>query len=87
MKISLILFILGNIVLIACNSSSTKNCKAKIIERKALNDSMIQLRYAYKISENTFEDSIQTKNIIINTDSITVHFSSQNPKIHTVDLP
>ncbi|MBX2932230.1 MAG: hypothetical protein KF781_09820 [Chitinophagaceae bacterium] len=86
MKTKLILIAITIISAIACNTNK-QQCKAKITERKVLNDSLIQISYAYKVSDKIFEDSLQTKNIIINSDSITILFSSKNPKEHTTQMP
>ncbi|MCZ2222628.1 MAG: hypothetical protein LC122_03250 [Chitinophagales bacterium] len=82
----LAIIFLGCFFFTACSSNNQK-CKAKIIERKAINDSTIQIRYNYVVSDKVFDDSLQTKNKIINSDSLIINFSSENPQNHTVDIP
>jgi len=85
-KIKLSLLIVVFFSLAACNKTKEK-CTAKIIERKLLNDSMLQIRYIYKVADNVFEDSIKTINKNIPSDTIYILYTIQNPKEHTANFP
>lgn len=87
MKLKLFIFLLFTITLIVSCTLKKQQCKAKIIERKFINDSLLMINYSYEIEGKFYFDSIKTANKQLETDSIIVEFSINNPKQNQAILP
>ncbi|GMV78054.1 MAG: hypothetical protein AMXMBFR79_11870 [Chitinophagaceae bacterium] len=70
----------------SCNTN-TKECNATIIERKQMNDTMLQLVYTYEAKGEKFMDSITTNNKKILSDSVIVQYTAENPKENKLHIP
>ena len=68
-------------------TTNTKECNATIIERKLMNDSMLQLVYSYEAKGEKFIDSFTTNNKKIFSDSVIVQYTAENPKENKLHIP
>jgi hypothetical protein len=87
MKLKLIAYVLITFSVLSSCSTKTKQCKAKIIERKTINDSMIMINYSFEMDGKYYLDSVITGNKQIEPDSILVEFSANNPENNNVIFP
>lgn len=71
---------------IACNNKEQVS-KAIIIERKSSPDSLLTITYAYQVKGKLYTDSVQLKNKIITSDTVSLVFSEGNPQKHRLQLP
>jgi len=61
--------------------------KASIVERKCVSDSMLIITYKFEAKGKIYTDSVELKNKIIASDSVSLVFSDKNPQEHTLQLP
>ncbi|GEO09452.1 DUF3592 domain-containing protein [Segetibacter aerophilus] len=70
-------FILTICVLIGCGQQ--EQLKAKIFERRDIKGNRLVIRYRYTVDDKVYIDSATVRNIVINSDSITVVIDPSNP--------
>jgi hypothetical protein len=67
----------------ACSTDHYET-KAKIIERKMLQDNELMIRYSFKAGNQVIIDSVRTKNKVIPHDSLRVIYSPSDPGKNTL---
>jgi NDP-sugar pyrophosphorylase family protein len=81
MKTYISIFVL--ILFASCNNKYDET-KAKIIERKVIDENNILIKYAFIAGNKTIVDSVRTKNKVIPHDSLTVTYSASDPTKNTL---
>jgi hypothetical protein len=77
------LLIFSAVLIISC-SADHYEAKAKIIERRVLEDNSLLIKYTFKAGDKIITDSVQTKNRVIPHDSIKVSYSASDPGNNTL---
>jgi hypothetical protein len=77
------LVLLGLITLAGCTADHYET-KAKIVERKMLQDGRLMIRYSFAAGKQTILDSVRTSNKVIPHDSLRVVYSSSDPRKNTL---
>ena len=72
-----ILILLISFLTVSCGGSEV--VKAKIFERKEVNDKTIMIRYQYAVNDQVYSDSLTMNNKVINSDSISIKIDPSNP--------
>ncbi len=67
------------VVSIAAACGRSDAAKAKVFERKELNNDQLLIHYTYRVDNKTFTDSATVTNKVIPTDSINIVVDPQNP--------
>ncbi len=72
----------------ACGHESTITARAHILERKAIKNGKLLIRYVFRAGEQQVADSLELeKETIVPHDSIPVEFSQNDPQQHKLKLP
>ena len=75
------------IFLVALTSCESKQkAKAKIFERKEVEDNKLMIKYAFSVKGETITDSAVIENNVIGTDSVSVTFDPDDPSKNTLDI-
>ena len=64
---------------LSCNTNSSITTKARIFERKILQDGKLMICYAFTNNGSLIKDSTVIDNLVIPQDSISVVFQKNNP--------
>jgi hypothetical protein len=80
MRSLLLLFL---ITFVACSADHYET-KAKILERKMLQDDQLLILYSFKAGDRTIVDSVRTENKVIPHDSLRVIYSASDPEKNTL---
>ena len=85
MKIHSIFFIA--IFLVALTSCESKQkAKAKIFERKEVENNKLMIKYAFSAKGQIIIDSAVVENKVISTDSLSITFDPEDPSKNTLDI-
>ena len=81
MKVSISVFVA---LLFAACSAEHYEAKAKIIERRVVDNDNILIKYSFQAGDATIIDSVRTKNKVIPHDSLRVIYSPSDPGKNTL---
>ncbi len=77
------LLIFSVIAIISC-SADHYEAKAKIIERRVLDDNSLLIKYSFLAGDKLIIDSVKTKNRVIPHDSLDVSYAVSDPANNTL---
>lgn len=85
-KLLFILLVLFFMVQSSCTSDYDIG-RARVIERKFLDDSTNRITYVFRVNKKVYKDSLDLKNTLLNTDTLIVEYNVKKPFLHQVQMP
>jgi hypothetical protein len=84
MKFNFLTLVFILLVVVSCHNQ--KIVKAKIFERRQLEDARLLIKYRYNIGGKNYTDSAVIKNTVVSTDSINLIINPTQPGKSIPDL-
>jgi hypothetical protein len=81
--VKLYISIFALILFASCNSGNYE-ARATIIERRAIDENSILIKYSFRAGNEIIIDSVRTKNKVIPHDSLRVVYSAADPGKNTL---
>jgi len=78
-KILTLISVVLSAFIFSCNSSTTIETKARIFERKLLQDGKLMVCYSFNTAGRQMQDSAIIENRVIPQDSVAIVFQKNNP--------